>query len=245
MSFGLLWLEGPLQSWGFDSRFGRRATLDFPTRSGILGMVASAMGKPGEQKEWLEKMRPYTQTVVAYNRKLPILPWEQAGEDAAMRLAKPPLLRDFHMAGAGYDLADPWQDLFVPRTSEGKHPVGTGARMTTRHYLQDMAFACSLELPEGEPIAEAMQHPVWALCLGRKSCIPSDLIWRGSYPTQEETLAAADAIAESKNRAESFRVYDGKIDDEQAEVFTLSDVPVSFGLYKRYADRIVSRVRKN
>ncbi len=39
MSTLLLWLEAPLQSWGADSRFGRRATLPFPTRSGVLGLV--------------------------------------------------------------------------------------------------------------------------------------------------------------------------------------------------------------
>ena len=33
----LLWLEAPLQSWGVDSRFGRRDTLPFPSRSGVLG----------------------------------------------------------------------------------------------------------------------------------------------------------------------------------------------------------------
>lgn len=33
----LLWLEAPLQSWGGDSRFGRRDTLPFPSRSGVLG----------------------------------------------------------------------------------------------------------------------------------------------------------------------------------------------------------------
>lgn len=40
----LLWLEGPLQSWGHDSRFGRRETLHFPTKSGVLGMVCAALG---------------------------------------------------------------------------------------------------------------------------------------------------------------------------------------------------------
>ena len=35
----LLWLEAPLQSWGAGSRYGRRDTLPFPTRSGILGLL--------------------------------------------------------------------------------------------------------------------------------------------------------------------------------------------------------------
>ena len=52
----LLWLEAPLQSWGADSRYGRRDTLPFPTRSGILGLLCCAMGRGGEQREWLAAM---------------------------------------------------------------------------------------------------------------------------------------------------------------------------------------------
>ncbi|HBZ0090419.1 TPA: type I-E CRISPR-associated protein Cas5/CasD, partial [Klebsiella pneumoniae] len=43
----LLWLEGPLQSWGGDSKFGVRDTLNFPTRSGILGLICCARGAAG------------------------------------------------------------------------------------------------------------------------------------------------------------------------------------------------------
>ena len=46
----LLWLEAPLQSWGAGSRYGRRDTLPFPTRSGILGLLCCAMGRGGEQR---------------------------------------------------------------------------------------------------------------------------------------------------------------------------------------------------
>ncbi|MCR6650496.1 MAG: type I-E CRISPR-associated protein Cas5/CasD [Cellvibrionaceae bacterium] len=40
----LLWLEAPLQSWGHDSKFGRRDSLDFPTKSGVLGLLCCALG---------------------------------------------------------------------------------------------------------------------------------------------------------------------------------------------------------
>lgn len=43
----LLWLEGPLQSWGHDSQFDRRDTLPFPTFSGICGMLCAALGAGG------------------------------------------------------------------------------------------------------------------------------------------------------------------------------------------------------
>jgi len=40
----LLKLEGPLQSWGYRSRFDHRDTALEPTRSGITGLLCSAMG---------------------------------------------------------------------------------------------------------------------------------------------------------------------------------------------------------
>lgn len=232
MKYGLLWLEGPLQSWGFDSRFGRRDTLAFPTRSGILGMLCAAMGRGGRQEEWLSDMRPYAQTIIAFER-----------DSDRSEAARTPLLRDFHMVGSGYDLKDPWQTLMVPKTSEGKPPVGTGARLTWRHYLQDKAFAVILELPEEhrDEIAEGMQTPVWALALGRKCCVPTDIIWRGAFNSEDSAIAAAMKIAAAKGLHEDFRVYEGQMAD--GETVTLSDVPLNFGPYKKYAERLVTITR--
>lgn len=225
MNVGLLWLEGPLQSWGVESRFGRRATLPFPTRSGILGLVCCAMGKGGEEKAWLEKMARYKQTIVAY-------------ETAAC--PAPPLLKDFHMVGSGYSHKDPWQTLLIPKKCDGGTPVGGGSRLTWRHYIQDMAFACALELPEEEAgiIAAALENPVWPVFLGRKSCPPSDIIWRGEFTDMEKTLAKAQSIANDKKRRESFRVCDGLTGNNP--YMTLNDVPVNFGPFKNYKSRVVS-----
>jgi len=40
----LLRLEGPMQSWGYRSRFDYRDTALEPTRSGVIGLVCAAMG---------------------------------------------------------------------------------------------------------------------------------------------------------------------------------------------------------
>lgn len=40
----LLTLAAPQQAWGTSSRFARRATQQAPTRSGVLGLVAAALG---------------------------------------------------------------------------------------------------------------------------------------------------------------------------------------------------------
>ncbi|MDD2967384.1 MAG: type I-E CRISPR-associated protein Cas5/CasD [Desulfovibrionaceae bacterium] len=231
MSFLLLWLEAPLQSWGADSRFGRRDTLPFPTRSGILGLLCCAAGRGGEQEAWLEYMAGFGQSIVAYARQ---------NNTAALRQ---PLLCDFHMVGSGYNSRDAWQDMLVPKTCEGKRPVGAGTKITYRYYVQDMAFACALEMPEAEAasFANALQTPVWSISLGRKCCVPTDIVYRGTFCSAEEALAQAAELAAAKQRQRLFGVLDGAFPDE-GEVLTLNDVPVRFGTQKLYRDRQVTVV---
>ncbi|MFF4583731.1 type I-E CRISPR-associated protein Cas5/CasD [Streptomyces sp. NPDC001373] len=45
MSILLLRLAGPLQSWGSSARFARRTTETAPTKSGVIGMLAAALGR--------------------------------------------------------------------------------------------------------------------------------------------------------------------------------------------------------
>lgn len=224
----LLWLEGPLQAWGHDSKFGVRDTLTFPSRSGILGLLCCARGAGGAETEWLARMQPMIMEVRAYTRV-------NAQDEASLR--EPPL-RDFHMVGSGYDDSDPWQNLMIPKTAEGKKPNGAGTKMTYRYYLQDAAFAVVLEVPDEQtqPLSEALQHPVWDLYLGRKNCVPTELIFQGVFDTAESAWQHAEVMAKDKQRVASFAVLEG---DGDGEVITLNDVPVQFGQQKRYRDRRV------
>ena len=45
MSTLLLRLAAPLQSWGHESKFERRATGREPTKSGVIGLLAAALGR--------------------------------------------------------------------------------------------------------------------------------------------------------------------------------------------------------
>jgi len=45
MSTLLLRLAGPLQSWGSESKFSRRTTNREPTKSGVIGLIACALGR--------------------------------------------------------------------------------------------------------------------------------------------------------------------------------------------------------
>lgn len=48
MAVLLIRLAGPMQSWGDSSRFARRTTRREPTKSGIVGLIASALGRTRE-----------------------------------------------------------------------------------------------------------------------------------------------------------------------------------------------------
>ncbi len=41
----VLRLAGPMQSWGISSRFAYRATANEPTKSGVIGLLAAALGR--------------------------------------------------------------------------------------------------------------------------------------------------------------------------------------------------------
>lgn len=227
----LLWLEAPLQSWGHDSKFGRRDSLDFPTKSGVLGLLCCAMGAGGEQAEWLACWADRDMQVKAY------VPTSRRGQP----LPRQPLLRDFHMVGSGYDDQDPWQNLLVPKTSEGKKAVGGGTKMTYRYYLQDMAFAVALQGQSEELIEleSALRNPVWDLYLGRKNCVPTEFIAQGIHADAEQAMGKAEQLADSKSRLPVFKVLQGEHD---GEVVTLNDVPLQFGEHKLYRDRRVTVV---
>jgi CRISPR system Cascade subunit CasD len=225
----LLWLEAPLQSWGHDSKFGRRDSLDFPTKSGIFGLLCCARGAGGKQTEWLAHWAERDMQVQAY------VPAYKQGQ----ALPRQPLMRDFQMVGSGYDDKNQWQTLLIPKTSNGKKAVGGGTKMTYRFYLQDMAFAVALQGPH-EELAEleiAIQKPVWDLYLGRKNCAPTEFIAQGIHSDVEQAMNRAGQLAKDKERVPIFKVLQG---EHEGEVLTLNDVPLQFGEHKQYRDRRVT-----
>lgn len=52
----LLRLKGPLQSWGIGSKFDIRKTEKEPTKSGVIGMVAAAMGIARDDDAAVERL---------------------------------------------------------------------------------------------------------------------------------------------------------------------------------------------
>lgn len=149
----LLRLAGPMQSWGLESRFDQRDTGREPSKSGVLGLICAALGKPRDDQPG---------------------PWpslaELAGLKMGVRVLREGTLRiDYQTAGGGD---------FRGRKSYGVWRASGnlgGTVLSPRHYLADADFLVGLEGPRPllSRIEQALHEPVWPLSLGRKSYVPT------------------------------------------------------------------------
>jgi CRISPR system Cascade subunit CasD len=220
----VLRLAGPLQSWGEHSAFIDRDTVSFPTRSGLVGMFAGAMGlRRGESLTRFGEIR------------------------LTVRVDAPGvLLTDFHTVGGGLPPA-----RTVP-TADGKHRSGdTGTMVTRRRYLSDAVFTVAVT---GSPdllddVGEALLAPRWQPYLGRRSCPPDQpFLLRRRAADPEGDLRGRVPLPRRPRFAA--RAADGTVDVDvyteteraNAAVTELADVPVDFApLGRRYGHRNVYR----
>ncbi|MFI6661517.1 type I-E CRISPR-associated protein Cas5/CasD [Streptomyces sp. NPDC050523] len=159
MSVLILRLAGPLQSWGTTSRHMTRSTLSHPTKSGILGLLASAVGidrtadtAAGIHLTDLHRLRFATRA-------------DQPGL----------LLTDYHtVSGASHAPLTPTQQR-LPTADGGRLRPRDSTKVTHRHYLADAVFTAYLDGPPDTltTLALALQRPRYPLFLGRRSCPPS------------------------------------------------------------------------
>ena len=144
----LLRLEGPMQSWGYRSRFDYRDTALEPTRSGVIGLICAAMGiARGEEILRFESIR------MGVRVDEPTY-WRICFPRAVYQGPRPE--RDYHTA------------LDVIK-ADGK---GTDTVVSYRDYLADASFTVGLQsedLQLLQNIADALQRPQWPLFLGRKA----------------------------------------------------------------------------
>jgi CRISPR system Cascade subunit CasD len=149
----LLRLVGPMQSWGTTSRFDQRDTGKEPSKSGVIGLLAAALGI--DRENWSD-LEPVTHLAMGVRHD---------------RLGVPK--RDYQTAGCAAT------DTIIK--ADGTQAKDGGV-VSDRFYLADAAFLVGLECddrPLMERIHAALRDPVWPLALGRKSYVPSESIWIG------------------------------------------------------------------
>ena len=146
----LLRLVGPMQSWGTTSRFDQRDTGKEPSKSGVIGLVAAALGIDREKGADLE---PLTRLSMGVRHD---------------RVGVPK--KDYQTAGCAET------DTIIK--ADGT-PSKDGV-VSQRYYLADAVFLVGLEGDDHallERIHTALRNPVWPLFLGRKSYVPSESVW--------------------------------------------------------------------
>lgn len=227
MTVLLLKLAGPLQSWGSRSRFAERGTQHEPTKSGVVGLLASALGR--RRTDSIDDL---------------------AALNFAVRIDQPGSFEDDfqteHKRKWDKDSA-----RWVSDTSKsGSLPL------THRHYLADAVFVAAFE-GDSELLhacAVALDFPVFPLFLGRRSCPPTCRILVGEFegeslldvlkahPWEASQLYQGSWKFHDKEFVDLEVLYDkqSSIDGEGYDVVQ-RDVPISFSQeHRQYSFRAVA-----
>lgn len=225
-----LLLDGPMQSWGLSSRFQRRTTGLYPTKSGVIGLICAAMGLAKGSPEEDQKLR----LLVALRMHVVLLPRPKSWIDQPQPVRRSDWvelrrLEDYHTVGGGFDRET--QPQSVPRTASGK--PDKHATVSRREYLFDARFGIILEGESNilNEVADTLRNPVWGTWLGRKSCIPAAPVLAGNpFESREEAwkalLTAAGLPSEIPFAA--FGSIEEVATPDEAHV-TIMDQPVNFG----------------
>ena len=220
MSTLLLRLAAPLQSWGGESKFDTRQTRREPSRSGVIGLLACALGIRREDTAALSELAGLSFGVRV----------EQEGQ----------LLRDYQTVKSykttrdfltGAEPADAYQTyryyladaVFLAAVSSGDEVL--------MHRLE-----------------AALRRPAFPLYLGRRSCPPTLPVSLGlrELPLQQ-ALTAEPWQASAVYQARWKRLHPGQplqlrlmLDAAGAGEAQVRDVPVAFDpAWRRYAFRNV------
>lgn len=225
----LLRLAGPMQSWGTQSRFRDRDTGREPSKSGVVGLLCAALGRP---------------------RSAPIA--DLAALRMGVRIDRAGVVRvDYQTAGGTHRQGESYG------VARAENP-GTETAISRRAYLADASFLVGLEArtPEQEALLAAVDRalaaPVWPLYLGRKGYVPGRPIRLADAPPEgpglrdgplEKTLNdySWDAVPPRENAVRLVIESDATGDAEaRAAGEVRNDWPLSFApLDRRYAVRSV------
>ncbi len=185
-----LLLDGPMQSWGFESRFQRRTTGLYPTKSGVIGMICAAMGeakRPREEDEVLPELARLEMTVFVLPKPRPgVARPDVRARNHWLEMRR---LEDYHTVGGGFDPKT--EPQWMPRKASGgpsDHPT-----VTHRQYLFDSCFGVILA---GGPsllqrVATALSNPRWVCGWAARAAFPLPLCWHLT-PTVRQYLLNAE-----------------------------------------------------
>ena len=190
----ILRLEGVLQAWDATSKWDERGTEDFPTKSGVVGLLGCALG---------------------LNRGDP----ELAALNAALTIAVRADRRGERISD--YQTVNPLPGYHL-LTAEGKKREN--GIISKRSYLQDACFTVFLQMDEFwySRLVAALKEPKWCLYLGRKACVPSRPVLECEAPSYSGLTEALRLYPPAK-RAEFPMPYETELADDSLISMTKPD----------------------
>jgi len=224
-------IDAPLQSWGASSKFQRRETESWPTKSALVGVLAAALGIDKHAPDEAAEIAPLAALCFSVFR------WPKPAP--VTRLA------DFHTIGGGYDKMNPAERLHIPRKAGDGSPFGTV--ITRRSYLTDARFIALFQGDRAtlERAAAALLDPVWGVWFGRKTCIPAEPLCPVVAANPREALAAL--LHQLGDDSGEVPALEGMTESPGAGRFYQADQPVAFGRHHgaipaAYLSRAVRRL---
>lgn len=224
-------LQGPMQSWAMTGRGAVRGTHPRPTKSGVIGLIANALG------------RDYSDPID-----------DLAELRFGVRVDEPGTIEvDYHTTGSGHyfalpreyaaapswwgpkngDPTDPdWMNYAPPRdiseTNTGAlTSTKANANITHDHYLAGASFLAAVEGTNSDllhHIAAALAAPARALYLGRKAYGPASPLLEAVAHISMEKLFATHTVP---NHRDAVDIYlephpthrDGHVTHDQPTTF--------------------------
>lgn len=154
----VLRLEGMLQSWGERAKWDDRDSASMPSKSGIVGLLACAMGLERESPEISELSEAISVSVRADRPGIKMVDFQTVTGD--------PL----------------WTAEGKKRSS------GTFISRRTYLQDASFLVVISTDETWHARIVEALQQPKWCIYLGRKNCVPSRPVLEAAEPEAASAL---------------------------------------------------------
>ena len=203
----LLRLQGPMQAWGVQSRFGVRDTGREPSKSGVIGLLCAALGR--DRSELVNDL---------------------AELKMGVRIDKPGrVMMDFHTAKDVLRAnSEPGKKPKIKDTELSRRYYLADATFLVGLESKNIPFL--------EELYAALRNPVWMLFLGRKAFVPSPPVYLPDGLRREEDMGEAFRTypwlgENEKEYAKLSREQDNQIrlilESEEGESQT-NDQPISF-----------------
>ena len=212
-----LYFDAPMQSYGVESRYDRRTSLPYPTRSAVTGILCAAMGIERSDRAFLAEMAKLQMETLVLTRQIPV------GKKCEPKKLTASRLVDYHTVGGGFDSKNEAEKFYIPHSADQKDRRTV---QSYREYLLDARFGILLSGDKTllSRCDAAMRDPIWGVWFGRKCCVPASRVTLGFFPGRSEAVARLCELAGCSSPYRQIREVASVVDGNDSRM----DIPVTF-----------------